>query len=313
LRFCTSCGEPSRPGTNFCTACGTQVAATAHGAGAASGAVPQRPWPAAQAQSGTAEGVASADTITHAVVHDQPGSHRSASPPRALRIAGAALVLLVVIAGAGYGVASAVRGDEAAVPTAGSGSAAPPTEPAAPRAPSESPTDAAPPSSAMSSGAPSSAPTRPLQPVSVSADCTAPPAQDSLQRTVTYEPWRVTDGVQETAWRCTGSAVGQRLYLHFDAPVTVTSVGLVPGYDKVDPADGIDRFTENRTITAVRWSFDDGSSVRQEIPSPSRDLAQVTLDSAVRTTTVVLQVASTGNDGARRDYTAISEVEILGF
>ena len=152
----------------------------------------------------------------------------------------------------------------------------------------------------------------PLQPVSVTATCQAPPGVDSAGNTITYEPELTLDAVGATAWRCAGSAVGQQLVYDFGQPVTVTAVALVPGYAKVDPADGTDRFLENRTVTAATWIFDDGSARRQTIAAPSPSVAELELDGGVVTRRLVLQIDATGNDSAVRDFTAISDVRFTG-
>jgi hypothetical protein len=136
---------------------------------------------------------------------------------------------------------------------------------------------------------------------------------DSAGNDVTYEPQLTLDSRTDTAWRCPGSAVGMQLVYEFAGPVTVTSVGLVPGYAKVDPADGADRFAENRTVTAVTWRFDGGQSHEQRIPAPRASLATSDLPDEVRTTRVVLEIAGTGNDAAERDFTAISDVRFTGY
>ena len=153
----------------------------------------------------------------------------------------------------------------------------------------------------------------PLRPVSVTATCQAPPGQDAVGTTITYEPQLTLDAVGATAWRCPGAAVGQQLVYDFGAPVTVTSVALVPGYAKVDPADGTDRFLENRTVTAVDWQFDDGRTQRQSIASPSAGMAEFQLPEAVTTRRLVLEIAGTGNDSAVRNFTAISDVRFAGY
>jgi hypothetical protein len=153
----------------------------------------------------------------------------------------------------------------------------------------------------------------PLQPVSVTATCQAPPGVDSVGNTITYEPELTLDAVGATAWRCPGSATGHRLVYDFGAPVTIASLALVPGYAKVDPVDGTDRFAENRTVTAVVWWFDDGTSHRQTIASPGPSPAEADLSAGVVTSQVVLEIADTGNDGATRDFTAISDVSFTGY
>jgi hypothetical protein len=151
-----------------------------------------------------------------------------------------------------------------------------------------------------------------LQPVSVRATCQAPPGVDSAGSTITYEPELTLDALDATAWRCPGSAVGHQLVFDFGRTVTVTSLGLVPGYAKVDPVDGTDRFQENRTVTAVTWRFDDGTTQRQTIAAPAPTMTTVEPAAGVETRTVVLEIAGTGNSGAIRDFTAISEVRFTG-
>jgi hypothetical protein len=104
----------------------------------------------------------------------------------------------------------------------------------------------------------------------VSATCQAPPGVDSAGNPVTYEPEPALDGIGSTAWRCPGSAIGAQLVFDFGAPVTLTSVARVPGYAKIDPVDGTDRFAENRTVTAVAWRFDSGTTHMQRIPFRGR-------------------------------------------
>jgi hypothetical protein len=153
----------------------------------------------------------------------------------------------------------------------------------------------------------------PVHPLSVTATCQAPPGADSAGTTVTYEPASTLDDVPATAWRCPGSAVGQQLVYDFGAAVTLTSVGLVPGYAKVDPVDGTDRFAENRTVTAVVWRFDDGTEQRQTIADPGPTPATVEIPGGISTRRLVLEIAGTGNDGAVRDFTAISEAQFAGY
>jgi hypothetical protein len=152
-----------------------------------------------------------------------------------------------------------------------------------------------------------------LRPVSVTATCTAPPGVDAAGSPVTYDAQLTLDGAGSTAWRCPGSAVGQRLVFDFGKRAALASVGLVPGYAKVDPADGTDRFAENRTVTGVNWRFDDGTTQRQTIAAPGPTAATVQLSSGVETNKVVLEIVSTGNDTAVRDFTAISDVVFTGY
>ena len=176
------------------------------------------------------------------------------------------------------------------------------------------PADDAPAQGSGTGAAPqSSGPAVALRPVSVTATCQAPPGIDAANNPITYEPQRTLDGRPDTAWRCEGSAIGARLVYEFGGPVTIASVGLIPGYAKIDPTDGSDRFLENFTVTAVEWSFDDGLSHPQRIPSPTPVLTVSDLPAGTATTRVVLEITATGNAGAEREFTAISDVAFTGY
>ena len=112
-------------------------------------------------------------------------------------------------------------------------------------------------------GTPTTAPARPatvaVVPVTVTSSCQSDASEDGAGNVVSYEPTNVTDGAGETAWRCGGDATGQSIRLTLTQPTTIISAGVVPGYDKVDPARGIDRFPEMRRVASVRWSCIDPS------------------------------------------------------
>jgi hypothetical protein len=156
-------------------------------------------------------------------------------------------------------------------------------------------------------------PAGPLQPVGATASCEAPPGVDAADNAVLFTADMAIDGVTTTAWRCEGAAQGQRIVFDFGRPVTIESVGLVPGYAKVDPADGTNRFTQNHTVTGVLWSFDDATALQQVIadPRPAFDFAQP--GEPVVTTQVVLEITSTGNPDAERSFTPVSEVSFTGW
>jgi hypothetical protein len=153
----------------------------------------------------------------------------------------------------------------------------------------------------------------PVNPLSVTATCQAPPGVDAANNPVTYEPERTLDGRPDTAWRCEGSATGVRLVYELPMPMWITSVGLIPGYAKVDPTDGTDRFLDNYTVTAVEWQFDDGESHPQHIAVPRPALAVSELPEEIYATRVVLEIMGTGNPGAERPFTAISDVAFTGY
>lgn len=278
MKFCTSCGAAAGQDLRFCTTCGATL---------------------------SLPGPADLPPAVLPLPERRPAPPDSRSSP--LPVLVFAVLAALSLAGVGYAVLDgglldgnpAAGGDRpsparpVATPTRGADTSRP------------TPTGVA----ATESAAPAS---QVLRPESVTASCQAPAGQDSVGATVTYEPERTLDGRGETAWRCPGSAVGERLTYDFGRPVTLVSVALVPGYDKIDDTDGLDRFTENRTVTAVTWRFDDGATHRQDIGVPQRTLTVSSLATPVRTTRVVLEISGTGNNGARRDFTPISDVGFVG-
>jgi hypothetical protein len=89
------------------------------------------------------------------------------------------------------------------------------------------------------------------------------------------------------------------------------SVGLIPGYDKLDPCTQTDRFYELRRVTLVRWTFDDGTSIDQTLsPDPMLqilDLPRPVVSSQV--TMTILDTLEPGNE--RLNHTPVSEVAVL--
>jgi hypothetical protein len=112
-----------------------------------------------------------------------------------------------------------------------------------------------------------------------------------------------------------GDGVEQWLQLDFDSQVGITSIGLIPGYDKIDPGDGTDRFAQNRVVKVVRFEFSDGSSVRASFEQ-SREMQFVAFEQPIRTRSIRIVVEQTYPpppvDQGGRDFTPISEVHVLG-
>lgn len=282
MKFCTACGSQLADAQVFCSSCGTPRG------------IPQ---PAAEPPSTYPPAPTAWTDQPAAPTYDEPRRNRAG-------LVAAGLLTLIAVAAWGYVAADRFDWFEGS-PTAGA-SAADRDEPEEEQE-EEPPVD-------VETDEPleEDVESAPLTPSSVTADCVAPPAVDSAGATVTYEPERVLDGDPDTAWRCPGPAVGRRLVFTFDEPVTLTAVGLVPGYDKIDPVDGIDRFTENRTVTGVSWEAG-GQSFAQSIPAPDRLMYSLELPEPVETTVLTLEITSTGNDEAARDFTPISDVEFLGY
>jgi len=143
----------------------------------------------------------------------------------------------------------------------------------------------------------------------ISADCTAPASNDSAGHRVTYVPENAIDDDPETAWRCSGTALGQKLTLRMTTGADVAEVGLVPGYAKTDPASGADRYAENNRITRVRWTLADGASFVQRLdPDPSSRALQLLRVPPTDTDTITLEIL--GVKRGPRNTTAISQIVV---
>jgi hypothetical protein len=143
-----------------------------------------------------------------------------------------------------------------------------------------------------------------------SASATAPGNVDGAGNQTSYEAGNLLDDDPATAWRVEGNGRGVTITLTLPVPAHLTEVGLIPGYAKIDPASGTDRFTQERRISRVRWRFDDQTSVTQELVD-APELQRTTVD--VDTTSVMLEIVRTGAPGdADFDYTAISDISLTG-
>ncbi len=144
------------------------------------------------------------------------------------------------------------------------------------------------------------------------ASCTAPDNKDAADNPVSYQTGNLTDGNTGTAWRCPGDASGQVLTLRLVAPARVVRVGLVPGYDKVDASNGIDRFYENRRVSQVSWlclraDTSVAGSVNQSF-SDDRRMQRVNVPETFNgCATVQVSILST-RPANGRDFTPISEI-----
>jgi hypothetical protein len=142
----------------------------------------------------------------------------------------------------------------------------------------------------------------------VTVPATAAAGVDACGNPISYDGYLLVDGIVDTTWRMDGDGTGQTLTLTLDGPRHVREVGLVPGYAKVDPCDGMDRFTQNRRVTTVTWRFDDGSSATQDLADQA---TMQTLAVDVTTTTITLRLDAV-TSSPERDFTAISEISVQG-
>ena len=125
------------------------------------------------------------------------------------------------------------------------------------------------------------------------------------------------DGVPETAWRTAGDATGMRLTFKLAAPATLTEVGILNGYAKRSKdAEGqvFDWYRGNRRVEAVVWQLGKNSTIRQKL-GDDRGVQSLAIE-PIKTRKVVVrlvQVSAPGTGRAGRDYTAISEIVLLGL
>jgi serine/threonine protein kinase len=147
-----------------------------------------------------------------------------------------------------------------------------------------------------------------LSPIDANASSTAESGFDAGGNTTSFSALNVLDGDPTTAWRTPGDGAGEWVTIDLGSTKEVTNVGLIPGYAKIDPVDGTDRFYDNRRITEVEWRFDDGQAVRQTFDETAT-VQSIPVDAETRA--VEVYIVSTTEPGGR-DFTPISEVVIRG-
>ena len=154
----------------------------------------------------------------------------------------------------------------------------------------------------------------PLSLTVLAASCEREAAQDAAGNQVDYRPDYAVDGDDQTGWQCPGDGAGQTLEFDLGGTATITRVGLIPGYTKQDPHDGREWYPLFRRLTEVRWHFESGDPVVQELdPDPERqDLQVLDLPEPRESGTLTLEiVSSTAGDTADRSVIAVTDVEVL--
>lgn len=149
----------------------------------------------------------------------------------------------------------------------------------------------------------------------VSAPTPAPASRDTGGQPVSYAAGNLLDHVPTTCWRMPGDGTGEAITFTFDEPVELSRVGLINGYAKVVPDDGgtLDWYRGNRRVQQVEWTFDDGRTVTQDLRETTDMQARPVDQVVTRTITLrLVAVSSPGTGRAARDYTAISDVRLLG-
>lgn len=261
------------------------------------------------------EPTTSPDTAEHAAY--ATGSHRAVVADRRgstwlVWVVGGLLLVLL----AGGGALLMFGGDDESGATA-----ADPTSPAgnATQEPSPEPSEAEPseepseePSDEPDDENPDAKPANVARFATATVPDTAPPSTDGSGNAVRYEARNMLDGVATTTWRMAGDGTGETLIFDLEEPTTISEVGLINGYAKTGDG-GQDWYAGNRRVLAVEWLFDDGTLVRQDL-TETRDLQTVEVGD-LTTESVQLRLVTVSKPGpgrASRDYTALSEVALVG-
>ncbi|KQQ41561.1 discoidin domain-containing protein [Nocardioides sp. Leaf307] len=188
------------------------------------------------------------------------------------------------------------------------------------RAPDRAPTSAASPSGSPGeeiAPTPTGAPVEVAAAASITVPATAPSSVDVADgSTTSYDDTRLVDGDPTTCWRTSGDAGGSEIVLDLAEPVALSRVGLVNGYAKTatDPrGTTYDWYSLNRRVLAVEWVLDDGTTLRQDL-GESRELQTLDAGGAVTSSVRlrIVAVSAPGDGPDAKDYTALSEVSLLG-
>lgn len=141
------------------------------------------------------------------------------------------------------------------------------------------------------------------------APSTSPDGVDGAGNPTTYDAGQMLDGDPSTTWRMDGDGTGVTITFTLDTRRAVSTLGLINGYAKIDPATGEDRYAQSRRITQVTWTLDQ-TTFKQRLADGIRGPQAITFP-AVTTRTVTLRLdAVTGPGDPQFNRTAISDVLI---
>ncbi|WP_405915598.1 hypothetical protein [Streptomyces sp. NBC_00728] len=230
--------------------------------------------------------------------------------------------MVLVAAGIGGGVLLGSRAQhsnasspERAAPSAQSAAPASPSPlAAAPAEDTATPNGTASPGSSWVAHADTAQPGYVFFPVDATSDCVRSSGTESDGTPVHYDPTNAIDKLPETAWRCDRDSA--RLELGLGGSTPLTHVGLIPGYDKTDPHDGTDWFTENLTVTRAVWTFTLNGQVvgtcTEVIDDPEQAMEWAELPATVTADHLTLDITGTGNRDALRLYPRVASLAVSG-
>jgi Tol biopolymer transport system component len=138
-------------------------------------------------------------------------------------------------------------------------------------------------------------------------------SKDSAGNIVTYEPLRAIDKQSTTAWRVPGNGRDEWLELSFDGFVQVNQIGIIPGYDKIDPFDHTDRFSQNYVVKDILILFSEGETTEYSFRY-DRQMQYLMVDN-ISTRWIRIEIEDTYSPQSTdpREFTPISEVEVIGW
>ena len=141
----------------------------------------------------------------------------------------------------------------------------------------------------------------------------ANPSQDSEGNPISYEPDKAIDGNISTAWRISGDGIAEWIYLDYGHNVELYEIGIIPGYAKIDPHDGTDRFSQNYVIKKIRLEFSTGASKIFTF-SYNREMQYIDVE-GIETTFIRIVILETYSPRAENywSYTPISEIVTVGW
>jgi hypothetical protein len=121
------------------------------------------------------------------------------------------------------------------------------------------------------------------------------------------------DSQSGKAWDCVRaySVDGQVMTIDLGKSYSVDSIGIVPGWDHVDP-DGTDEWTKHRTVHMISYQFNDSNQTTYTQETMDQRTEVVTkIDPPVTASKITLTVLESSGDKSVND-TALSSVVITG-
>jgi len=161
--------------------------------------------------------------------------------------------------------------------------------------------------------------------ITTSATCVSENSREQDKTPTDFDPRNTVDRRPDTAWRCDGDGVGQRLHIDLGEVRTIRVISMLPGYGKIDLTDETNRYAQNRRIYRIRITFDDGTSKDHAFdtnPELYQSLQAITVQPVqTRSVTVTILESVEGNavrsahareneppDQPPRDFAPISEI-----